>query len=95
MNAEPDAAFFARHPARNYRIRPVAALEAVAEFRALGDHDRERRRMIVVRVPDGLHAGTLMPIPFLLFADETIDDSDETLAPIVREIMEDARGEPH
>ena len=35
----------------------------------------------------------ILKIPFLLFADETIEDDDRTLAPIVHEIMSE-RGEP-
>ena len=32
----------------------------------------------------------LLKIPFLAFADETIEDDDDTLFPIVRDIMGDA-----
>jgi len=30
-------------------------------------------------------------VPFLMFADESIEDTDEVLAPILHGIMEDAR----
>jgi hypothetical protein len=45
----------------------------------------------VVRVPDGPYRGALMPIPFLLFSTETVEDRDDVLLPIVHEIMLDAR----
>jgi hypothetical protein len=32
-----------------------------------------------------------MPIPFLLFADETVEDRDDILGPIFHEIMRQAR----
>jgi hypothetical protein len=47
--------------------------------------------MIVARVPDGQFKGAVMPIPFLAFADEEIADTDETLLPILAEIMMGAR----
>jgi hypothetical protein len=95
FEGETDLQFFAMHPDRTARIREPRLFEAVSEFDALGPHDRDRRRMIIVKVPDGPHKGMLMPIPFLLFADETVENTDKVLLPIVREIMENARGEPH
>lgn len=88
-----DESFFADHPDRRYRMRLPVGSEYEAEFRSLGGHDRERRRIIVSRVPDGLAAMTgvrLMPIPFLAFADEEIADRDDVLGPIFRGIMEQA-----
>lgn len=86
-----DKEWFRRFPTRKVRIRSPAMGEATDEFRSLGPHEPSRRRMIVIRVPDGQFRGTLMRIPFLAFADETIEDSDEVLLPIVHGIMLDAR----
>jgi hypothetical protein len=108
-----DEEFFATHKDRNYRIRePVKILtktkqramvyseELEAEFLSLGPHKRDRRRIIVWRVPPGNpwydpRKPLLMPIPFLLFGDETVEDNDEVLRPIMAEIMnnpENVRG---
>jgi hypothetical protein len=35
----------------------------------------------------------LLKIPFLLFADETVEDTDEVLLPLVHQIMVDAAKE--
>lgn len=88
-----DEAFFTEHPDRHYRIRLPVGAEYEAEFRSLGAHEYDRRRIIVSRVPGGLAMMTkvrLMPIPFLAFADETIEDRDDVLGPIFRHIMEQA-----
>ena len=100
---DPDVQFFTQHPDRKYRIRaPLKQMvtdrqraahvvdECEREFRSLGDHRRDRRRIILVRAD---HRGALLPdgkilkIPFLLFADENVEDDDRTLAPIVFEMM--------
>ena len=86
-----DSEFFAAFPARKARIRPPDDGEERQAFLQMGPHDSKRRRIIVVRVPDGQWKGALMPIPFLLFADETVEDTDETLMPLVQEIMLNAR----
>lgn len=82
-----DMRFFRQHGKRHYRIRlPMPADEHAAEFRSLGDHNADRRRIIVFR-----GVGNRFPrIPFLLFADETVEDRDDILAPIVNELMGDA-----
>ena len=52
-----------------------------------------RRRVIVSRVDPGMarrHNIDFLRIPFLLFADETVEDTDEMLGPILAEIMRDA-----
>lgn len=93
-----DAQFFADHPDRNLRIREPAEGESEAEFRTLGPHDLSRRRIIVSRIPNNRRARRMassagvdfMRIPFLLFADETVEDTDDILAPILREIMQNA-----
>jgi hypothetical protein len=89
---DSDQAFFAQHRDRRARIRkPLNEREFEVEFRSLGDHAYHRRRLIVIRVqPRGAPGKPLLPIPFLLFADETVEDRDDVLLPIVEEIMRDA-----
>lgn len=99
---DPDAQFFAQHPGRQTRIRlPVKIAhrdqqravryldECEIEFRHLGGHDPKRRRIIAYRLPANhpSHPNHIMKIPFLTFADESIRDDDETLLPIVHQIM--------
>ena len=103
-----DEQFFATHPDRRARIRvPDKALykdsqravryldECELEFRSLGGHDKNRRRLIIWRVPADNpfydpDRPQLLKIPFLAFADETIEDTDEILLPILHEIMKRA-----
>ncbi len=100
-----DIQFFKDHPDRKARIRlpqkhthidrqrAVRYLdEQELAFRQLGPHDVGRRRIIVYRVPGDhpTHAHHLMQIPFLLFADESIEDDDKVLLPLVHRIMLDA-----
>ena len=91
-----DEAFFADHPDRKTHIRrPTDPLEFLREFRSLGPHEYDRRRIIVARVaPDVArrYRRELLTIPFLAFADETIEDRDDILLPILAEIMAEARG---
>ena len=104
-----DEQFFQLFPDRNYHIRkPVKEIiidkqraahfgdECEAEFRALGPHNKDRRRLLLYRVPrDNPHYNPEKPpilkVPFLMFADESIEDADEVLGPILHGIMEDAR----
>ena len=98
-----DQQFFTQHPDRKYRIRlPEKQMvidkqrgshvvdECEFEFRSLGYHSRDRRRIILVRAD---HRGNLLPenrvlkIPFLLFSDESVEDRDDILGPIVFELM--------
>jgi hypothetical protein len=92
--AAVDVAFFEQHPKRMFHIRVACRHEYETEFRSLGPHERSRRRVIVARA-SGMMAKAmgvrLMPIPFLAFADETIEDDDATLRPIYDEIMRAAR----
>lgn len=92
---DPDITWFALRPDRMSHIRPVRFGEAEIEFQTLGDHESSRRRMIIVRVPDGIHEGALMWIPFLQFGDEEVEDSDHILMPIVHQLMMEARGGIH
>ena len=100
---DPDVQFFTQHPDRKYRIRPPGKQtvidkqrgahvvdECELEFRSLGDHHRDRRRIILCRadhrgVP--LPDGKILKLPVLLFADENVEDDDRTLAAIVFEMM--------
>lgn len=104
-----DEEFFTVYPDRNYHIRkPVKEIvidkqraahfgdECEAEFQSLGPHNRDRRRLLLYRVPpDNPHYNPNKPpilkVPFLMFADESIEDDDATLGPILHGIMEDAR----
>ena len=87
-----DRDFFHKYPDRHAHIRLPFADECAGEFWSLGDHQRARRRILLWRVPkqspyyDAVHR-PLLKIPFLAFADETIEDTDETLLPIIEGIM--------
>jgi len=100
-----DIQFFQQYPDRQARMRlpqkqthidgqrAVRYLdEQEMAFRQLGPHDVKRRRIIVYKVPADHpeYANHLMQIPFLLFADETIEDRDDVLLSIVHQIMMEA-----
>lgn len=102
---DPDAQFFTEHPDRTVRIRlpgkqpyrdgqrAVRYLdEEELPFRSLGPHDPKRRRIIAYRTPADhpTHPNTILKIPFLAFADETIEDNDATLLQILAGIMAQA-----
>lgn len=99
-----DEQFFKQHPDRRARIRKpefkphrdgqraVRYLdEAELSFRQLGPHSKERRRIIAYRTAAShqTHPNHILPIPFLLFAEE-VADRDDVLLPIVFEIMTNA-----
>lgn len=104
-----DEEFFATFPDRQAHIRKPDLIHSIdrqratgyadechAEFIQLGPHKRERRRVILWRVPPGNPwfdpmKPSILKIPFLAFADETIEDRDDVLLPIVHEIMSAAR----
>ena len=90
-----DRNFFKDHPDRNAHIRLPFGDECPGEFFSLGDHQRTRRRILIWRVPrDNVYyhpvKQPLIKIPFLAFADETIEDTDDILLPIIRQIMAEA-----
>lgn len=88
-----DRSFFAEHHDRRLRIRPPIGDEYLSEFRQLGPHNQDRRAVIVTRIRPSLakrYHVDFMRIPFLLFADETVEDRDDILAPIVDEMMRGA-----
>jgi hypothetical protein len=97
-----DEQFFKQHPDRRARIRKpeftphrdsqraVRYLdEGEMQFRQLSPHQKERRRIIAYRTPADhpSHPNHIMPIPFLLNADETVVDEDRILLPIIHELM--------
>ena len=102
QTTDVDVQFFLDHPDRHARIRlpgreafkdkqrSVRYLsESELQFRSLGPHDPKRRRIIVYRLdPDHpTHPNHIMKIPFVLFADETVEDRDDVLLPIVHQVM--------
>lgn len=92
-----DAGFFIDHPDRKAHLRRAYKDECRGEFWTLGEHDPKRRRIILWRVPEtnpmfeGLRKKQggvpLLKIPFLAFADETIENTDAVLLPMVHQIM--------
>jgi hypothetical protein len=103
---DPDAQFFHDHPDRRTRIRLPGGpapmrdrqravhflSESEMEFRSLGPHDKGRRRILVWQAPADhpTHPNHLLKIPMLAFADETIEDRDDVLLPIIAGIMKQA-----
>ena len=102
---DADAQFFRQHPDRQARIRlPGRELhkdqqravryldEQELAFRSLGPHDPRRRRIIAFRTPADhpTHPNAVLKVPFICFADETIEDRDDVLLPILAEIMVEA-----
>jgi hypothetical protein len=87
-----DVQWFQDHPDRNARIRVPAFAEFMAEWQQLGMHHMSRRRVLVWRVPKKnpkrhLVPDGLMRIPFLPFADESIEDDDKTILTILDDLM--------
>lgn len=85
-----DKNFFKTHPDRLAHIRLPYAEECAGEFWSLGDHQRTRRRILLCRADaqgKRLSDGRIMKIPFLAFADETIEDRDDILLPLVQQII--------
>lgn len=75
--------------------------EEEGAFWSLGEHDKSRRRLLLWKVPKDRwgaipnHDGKTTPImkvPFLAYSDETIEDRDDILMPILHEIMGGASG---
>lgn len=113
---EDDIRFFFQHPDRKTHIRaPKMAPEIdearaahmvgemEREFRTLGPHKRDRRRIILWRVPAdnpfydpqkpailANNSKILLKVPFLLFGDESVEDRDDILEPILHDIMSNA-----
>jgi hypothetical protein len=89
-----DANYFRQYPDRKVHIRNAYKGECDGEFWSLGPHEQDRRRIILYRVPKenpmwDPKNPQVLKIPFLAFADETIEDRDDILLPILHEIMVD------
>jgi hypothetical protein len=106
VKSDSDGQWFADHPDRAAHIRkPILVLETDpkthltrylpecdGEFWSLGDHNKDRRRILLWRVPkDNVFYDPRKPqilkIPFLLFSTETVEDRDDVLLPIIEDIM--------
>ena len=88
-----DKNFFCQHLDRKAHIRLPFENECAGEFWQMGEHNRTRRRILLCRCDaqgQFLPEGRVMKIPFLLFADETVEDRDDILLPIIQEIMQGA-----
>ena len=93
MNDDP--IYFKQRPKRQTRIRTPTSGEFSHAWTMLGMHDHSRRRVLVwvvpkdnpgrSQIPDGL-----MRIPFLLNADESVEDDDRVLLPILADLMKAA-----
>lgn len=91
-----DKVFFAAHPDRSAHIRLPHLDECRGEFFNLGEHNRARRRILLWRVPRDnpfyeKMRQPILKIPFLSFSDESIEDTDDVLLPIIHTIMTEAK----
>ena len=99
----PDRQSHIRLPRMVPLVNSQRAVQMVQEengaFWSLGEHDKARRRILLWRVPPDRwhlipnHDGRttpIMKIPFLVYSDETIEDRDDILLPILNEIMKGA-----
>ena len=108
VKSDPDAQWFSSYSDRQSHIRnPIKVLvtdkqrgthyadELAGEFWSLGDHNKDRRRILLWKVPPtnpfyDPKKPAILKIPFLLFGDESVEDTDAVLLPILHEIMSDA-----
>jgi hypothetical protein len=87
-----DEGFFRQHPDRKAHIRASVQGECQGEFWSLGPHDKNRRRILLCRVDfsgNFLPDNKVLKVPMLAFSDETIEDRDDVLLPIIQRIMAD------
>ena len=89
---DPDKLWFQRFPRRQSHIRNPIGDEMEAAFLSLGPHQADRRRILLWKVPmeSRMAAGSIQKVCFLAFSDETIEDEDHVLMPILAEIMNQA-----
>lgn len=89
---DTDAQFFAQWPQRLTLIRAPIGDESRAEFVSLGPHDASRRRIIIYKVPreNKISPGKILKIPILLFSDESIENNDDILLPMIFDLMKNA-----
>ena len=88
-----DKNFFADHRDRKTHIRNSYKGECAGEYWSLGAHDKDRRRILLCRVDSSgfyLDDNQILKVPFLAFADESIEDTDEVLLPLIKQIMSEA-----
>lgn len=92
----PDRHAHIRKPRKGLYINKQRAVgyadECQREFETLGYHMLDRRRILLWRMPTDNHyydpdKPQILKIPFLLFADETVEDTDAILLPIIHELM--------
>ena len=103
---DPDAQWFASNGDRQAHIRkPVKVLmsdkkqhivrymdECEMEYQSLGDHNKDRRRILLWKVPPtnpfyDPKKPAILKIPTVLYADETVEDRDDILLPFIDGIM--------
>ncbi len=85
-----DREYFKTYRDRKTHIRKCFMGEYESEFQTLGYHERDRRRILLTRVDyerKPLPDNKVLKVPFLLFGDETVEDRDDILLPILEEIM--------
>ena len=97
FSAHPDRAAHIRKPIMQFEVDKKTHVsryvdECAFEFTSLGDHNKDRRRILLWKVPkDNVFYDPKKPqilkIPFLLFSDETVEDRDDVLLGIIHEIM--------
>lgn len=90
-----DRNFFVRHRDRLTHIRKPYAGEHEDEFQTLGYHERSRRRILLTRADferKPLPGNKVLKMPFLLFADESVEDRDDILLPIIENLMRQEMG---
>ena len=103
---DPDAQWFASNGERQAHIRkPVKVLmadkkhhvvrymdECEMEYQSLGDHNKDRRRILLWKVPPtnpfyDPKKPAILKIPTVLYADESVEDRDDILLPFIDGIM--------
>lgn len=79
-----DVTWFMSHPVRLSRIRNPWPGEMWNAFQALGMHDANRRRILTWKAPSD---GVLYRVPMIAFSDETIENEDAILLPMLDDMM--------
>jgi hypothetical protein len=75
--------------------RTFYADECQAEFQSLGGHNKDRRWILLWKVPPDnpyyrADKAPILKIPMLAFGDESIEDTDAVLLPLIHDLMVDA-----
>lgn len=93
---DTDEVWFGQHKDRKVMIRPAGQAEMNGEFMSLGPHDRSRRCIICWKVPHDVDRqfaawrGKVIKIPYLKFSDDSVENSDAVLLPILNQVMREA-----